>query len=809
MSANEQYSIESLNEDQRRVYDLLDSSMDNFYVTGKAGTGKSYLLQTFVKNTKKEVAIVAPTGIASINVGGQTIHSFFGMGISIQATHDQNEVHKGMSEKRIKIMRSIDALIIDEVSMVRVDVMDMIDAKLRVARDSDTPFGGVQVICFGDLFQLPPVVEDSEVINKYFSDMYGTAFFFGAPVTLEKPFNIEELSEVMRQKDPEFIDILNAVREGNNQTELIDKLNVRQVKRPKDVDCITLVTTNSAANVLNRRRLEELESEEFLYSGLVEGSFEKDDLPTNMVLALKEGAQVMLLRNNPGKWVNGTIGKIVSLTPDMIVVRTSKGEFSVDKQTWVKYEYQFNDELKRIERVEIGWFTQFPIKLSYAMTIHKSQGQTYDTVEVDYSSRRAFAPGQTYVALSRCKNFDSLYLTVPMTPEDVKANQEVINFMNNSFQAKPRTDIQIPLVNNTQKRSDFKWRSDNRIEAQDIHKHKKITGTRLPNILNMVEKISPFTMWCAMMHVYEQPYKDTIWTRTGEIIEPKQFEYVKKVMAKEGRVFVSPTDRYGADYKDNTHYDFFRLFERFGGMWDYLLEQEDKTVMVFEMKTTGINNKKYWSNNLPKKYIVQAALYAWMLGIDYFCMVCSFLKPEDYDNPENFECNETNTMIRPMQISKYFENFDKQVIMPAMQWWDDYIETGISPEFDEERDKEVLEQLRLITAEEEKSEEEQSEDAYYDKLAAEQSEIDSGKQYMMSDHLERQIPAGIIPSPALSEKDATSDDDDSYYGPRPLGIGDDGKFYTEESWSETHSNPWGTIDVGDGYIDSDGIYTEY
>ena len=810
--ASEKYPVEKLNDDQRRAFDLVISSNNNFYITGKAGTGKSYLLKTIVHNTSKEVAIVAPTGIAAINIGGQTIHSFFGMGISIQATHDQNEVHRGLNEKRIKIMNSIDMLIIDEVSMVRVDVMDMIDTKLRAARKSNEPFGGVQIICFGDLYQLPPVVEDSEVINKYFSDMYGTTFFFGAPVVREKPFTTIELSQVMRQNDPEFINILNSIREGNNQAELIDRLNVRQVKRPKGQQCITLVTTNSAANVLNHRRLEELESEEFLYSGLVEGSFEKDDLPTNMVLTLKKGAQVMMLRNNPGKWVNGTIGKVVNLTPDLIVVQTPKGTFPIDKETWVKYEYQFNEELKRIERVEIGWFTQYPIKLSYAITIHKSQGQTYDAIEVDYSSKRAFAPGQTYVALSRCKNFDTLYLTVPMTPDDIKANQEVIDFMHGNFQAKPRTEITIPLADNTKKRSPFTWRDDKRIEAQDVFKHKKITGTRLPNILNLVERVSPFTMWCAMMHVYEEPFKDTIWTRAGEIIEPKQFEYVKKVMAKEGRVFISPTDRYGADYKNRTGYDFFRLYERFGGMWDYLLEREDKTVMVFEMKTTGINNKKYWLQNLPKKYIMQAALYAWMLGIDWFCMVCSFLQKEDYDAPENYVCNENNTIIRPMQISKYFSNFDKEVLMPAMQWWDDYIETGISPKYDEERDSEVLAQLRKIT-----EEENETEDDYYDRKAAEQNELTAGRFLLLSDHLDKQVEELLSSSnmpttkPNKTAKPKDYDDDDSieYFGPRPLGIADDGKFYTEESWYETHSNPWGTIDTGDGYVDSDGIYTEY
>ena len=696
MSANDAYTPESLNGEQLEVFRLLNGSSDNFYVTGKAGTGKSYLLRTFVRNTRKRAAVVAPTGIAAIQAGGQTIHSFFGLSTSIQAVHDQNAVRKGLNEERIALMNSMDVLIIDEVSMVRADVMDMIDAKLRAARESDAPFGGCQIVAFGDLYQLPPVVEDSPEIRQFFQDMYSTAFFFGAPVTLEKPFRIVELSRVMRQKDPLFVEILNAVREGDHSPELLARLNTRCLNSPPESGCVTLVPANSDAGRINHQRLSELSSEAFLYPGLVEGTFEKEDLPTEMVLTLKKGAQVMLLRNSPGKWVNGTIAVIETLTPSSVSVRTSDGVFPVEKEIWTKYEYRCDPETKQMERVPVGYFTQFPLRLAYAVTIHKSQGQTCDRVIIDYSGTRAFAPGQTYVALSRCRNFDSLYLAVPMIPEDISANQEVVSFMHGSFRAKPRGSLQIPLTERPPSRSAFVWRPDGRIEVKDFRKHKKITGTRLPNLLDLSEKISPFAVWCSMMHVYEEPYKDTIWTRAGDVIEPKQYEYVRKVMAKEGRVFIAPADRYGPDYKSATNYDFFRLFERFGGMWDYLMERDGKTVMVFEMKTTGINNRKYWMNNLPRNYVIQAALYAWLLKIDYFCMVCSFLERADYDAQENYVCNEKNTLISPMQVSKCFGNFERQIILPALRWWDDYIETGVSPAYDEERDREILLQLRRM-----------------------------------------------------------------------------------------------------------------
>ena len=358
--------------------------------------------------THKRLAVVAPTGIAAINVNGQTIHSFFGLAPSVQDPFNTETVYKGLSDKRIALFKELDALIIDEISMVRVDVMTMIDFKLKAARGSNEPFGGVQIIAFGDLFQLPPIVQTDKE-ESYFEEVYHTKYFFGTPSAAAKPFKVLELSSVMRQKDAAFISVLNNIRTGCCDLATLDKLNTRCKRKPDDIHCITLVPTNKAAEIYNNDMLEKIDAEPVIYHGRIEGSFELEDLPVPKMLILKPGAQVMLLTNNSGKWVNGTIGIVSQVSPEIVSVKTSNGIFKIDKNTWTKYEYTYDSKTKSIDKREIGYYIQFPIKLAYAITIHKSQGQTYDAVEIDYSHKGAFAPGQTYVALSRCKNFHKLF----------------------------------------------------------------------------------------------------------------------------------------------------------------------------------------------------------------------------------------------------------------------------------------------------------------------------------------------------------------------------------------------------------------
>ena len=419
-----------LSDEQQAVYQRLETTPDCYFITGKAGTGKSVLLRYFVEHTHKKVAVVAPTGIAAVNVGGQTIHSFFGMDTSVQDVRINEAVYGGMNDEHRRIFSSLDTLIIDEISMVRVDTMDMIDHKLRVARQSGRPFGGCQIIVFGDLYQLPPVVKE-ENVNKFLTRRYGTIYFYGASACTGSQFHFVELVKVFRQSDPAFIDMLNHIRTGNPQWAEVQTLNARNRRPPKKGEIITLTSRNDAAQKINDRKLDELSSEAHQYYGEVEGIFGEEEMPTALVLTLKKGAQVMMLRNDVQKrWFNGSLARIAELSDDLIKIEIDGHIFPIDKEVWVKYAYEYNPEELTITRQPVGSFRQYPLRLAYAITIHKSQGQTFDSVIIDYSEGAAFAPGQTYVALSRCRSFDSLYLTSALSLEDVRVNQEIVDYTN-------------------------------------------------------------------------------------------------------------------------------------------------------------------------------------------------------------------------------------------------------------------------------------------------------------------------------------------------------------------------------------------
>jgi hypothetical protein len=425
----DQVYIESikLSDEQQKLFNKIENSTEHFFITGKAGTGKSVLLQYLKYKSKKRLVVGAFTGVASLNVGGQTLNSLFQLpfgfiDISNLTLHGRNRV--------ATLMRHVDMIVIDEVSMMRADMMGGIDVLLRLARKNNTPFGGVQMVMFGDLYQLPPVVAD-EGLHEYFSHNHGGPYFFNAGVWQEVKLNIFELAHIFRQQnDPEFKNILNKVRKNEIDDDVLFGLNERCIDKIPTDGVVTLATRNSIVDDINNTKLAKINSEQFEYKAEISGSLERSAFPAEEFLRLKKGAQVMLLKNDPEKrWVNGTVGVVESLSQFEIKVKIN-GEiiYSIPKVSWVKIRYYYDQETRKINEEALSTFTQFPLRLAWAFTIHKSQGKTYNSVVVNMEGG-AFAHGQTYVALSRCTSLSGLYLTQPIVPEDIKVDPLVINFM--------------------------------------------------------------------------------------------------------------------------------------------------------------------------------------------------------------------------------------------------------------------------------------------------------------------------------------------------------------------------------------------
>jgi ATP-dependent DNA helicase PIF1 len=409
----------------------MEKTTQSLFITGKAGTGKSTLLRHFVATTGKKVVVVAPTGIAAINVHGQTIHSFFRFAPKLLRQSDLKLPRNPL------LYQQLDTIIVDEISMVRADMMDMMDHFLRRARGRQVPFGGVQMLLFGDPYQLPPVVREEEVAD-YLQRTYGGYFFFDTPGYRQARITKIELDQVYRQSDPTFINVLNQVRIGQQNPEDLSVLNRRFTPSfdPVDGDGYFMLTTNNArVGEINRSRLAQLPGQEILFTAQVTGEFDEKNFPADYELHLKQGAQVMLIRNDSERrWVNGSIGWVSKIGSQSVAVRlaaplrSSAAVVEVPRESWERIKYNYDPETDRITEQVIGSFTQFPLKLSWAMTIHKSQGQTFEKVMVDFDSG-AFAEGQTYVALSRCKSLESIVLKTQIRPGDVKVSQRVHEFM--------------------------------------------------------------------------------------------------------------------------------------------------------------------------------------------------------------------------------------------------------------------------------------------------------------------------------------------------------------------------------------------
>ena len=410
----------------RDVLDEIEHSDDSYFISGRAGTGKSTLLQLFRKTSKKKTITLAPTGVAALHVRGQTIHSFFGFPPRLI---NSEEIKK---HKKPKWFKSIEAIIIDEISMVRADLLDNIDRSLRLNREDDRLFGGVQVIFFGDLFQLPPVVS-SPFEQNYFQTTYSSPYFFSAHA-FNNGFNLKhiKLTKVYRQEETNFLSILESIRSYEVDDEVLEVLNSRFVDIPKQGSYITLTAINQSAKQINERKLTGLPGKTKQYSATIRGEFNPGMYPTDQVLNLKEGAQVMFIRNDPlRKFVNGTIGYIKKLTDKQISVviegDSKEEEIEVDQFEWEILKYRPGDGTREIRSEVSGSFKQYPLKLAWAITIHKSQGKTFDRVIIDLG-RGAFEHGQTYVALSRCRTLNGIILSRPVRYQDILVDERIVDF---------------------------------------------------------------------------------------------------------------------------------------------------------------------------------------------------------------------------------------------------------------------------------------------------------------------------------------------------------------------------------------------
>jgi ATP-dependent exoDNAse (exonuclease V) alpha subunit len=438
-----------LSEQQQRLFEYIEKSSNNIFITGRAGTGKSTLLTHLVEHTDKKFAICAPTGVAALNVGGSTIHSLFGFHSGLLGDYD---IARHMNRRIREMLGAIDMLVVDEVSMVSADLLDAMSRAMGIARGRRRlPFGGAQVVMFGDPYQLAPVVSSPEE-KKYFAETYASAWFFDAKVFQESELESFELTEIFRQHDEKFKTILNAIRVGEATQEMLDVVTEAGRRHPPHENVIRLASRNDIVDGINWARLGKIESPAKVFKAVFSETDAKafgKNIPAEPEITLKVGAQVMFIKNDDAstkrladgtmakRWVNGTIGTVIEL-PSSGGVRVEVGDeqFDVGPTTWQKIKYEIDSEFDEatgkfkevLTPVPVAEYRQIPLRLAWAVTIHKSQGQTYEEVVIDLS-QGAFSPGQTYVALSRVRSLEGLYLTAPIRLRDVMIDPHVVRFM--------------------------------------------------------------------------------------------------------------------------------------------------------------------------------------------------------------------------------------------------------------------------------------------------------------------------------------------------------------------------------------------
>ena len=441
---------EYYNQQLKLAYEFVENTNKSVFLTGKAGTGKTTFLHELKKSSPKRMIVVAPTGVAAINASGVTIHSFFQLPFSPYIPNNaQSIVNKSFNQRKfnrdkIRIIKSLELLVIDEISMVRADMLDAIDNVLKTYKDHSKPFGGVQLLLIGDLHQLAPVIKEDEwsILKNY----YDTVFFFSSKALQQINFVSIELQHIYRQSDKEFIEILNKIRDNKIDSDLLKALNKRYIPNfnPNDDEGYIILTTHNAnAHNTNQNKLKEIKEKSKIFKAEIKNDFPEYAYPTDTNLELKTNSQVMFVKNDSSYnklYYNGKIGKITRFSDDGIYVKcqTDEREILVGTEEWENVKYSYNDKTKEIKEDIIGSFTQYPLKLAWAITIHKSQGLTFEKAIIDANA--SFAHGQVYVALSRCKNFEGLVLSSPITFGSVRMDNTILHFTQDVRNNEPDDD---------------------------------------------------------------------------------------------------------------------------------------------------------------------------------------------------------------------------------------------------------------------------------------------------------------------------------------------------------------------------------